>query len=323
MDPLPLTFGVEIEFNWACRFDDSLSKDYEFLRITDADAEQFYKRPQDHRNIGQIAKILRVRGLDVVPCTHEAHPGPGYSQWHITTDASVHTWGLDEVLRQRQVAVGSSEGWFILGSELVSRVLPAPAVYTRAFSTYDPSLHEIHRYVTALKGDGKDEFASFVNDSCGLHVHIGLDPQIAPNGLPLDVLQHLSYIIFQYEGLISRFHPIERRGYHGMDSYVSSNLQGLRNSGHLCDSIPPQTLEAIQDRIFAPDMTVQKLAALMDQSMENFEKTLTRYKFISFAYLERDRGEYRKSAPKTLEFRQHAGSLNPDDIGLWIIFVTR
>jgi hypothetical protein len=67
------------------------------------------------------------------------------------------------------------------------------------------------------------------NASCGLHVHVGLDPGLSEASLsPLDVLQHLSYMLVQFETSISALHPRRRLALadtiFGTDSMPGSNL---------------------------------------------------------------------------------------------------
>ena len=46
------------------------------------------------------------------------------------------------------------------------------------------------------------------NTSCGMHVHVGLDPNLSQAGLlPLDVLQYLSYMLVLFEISISELYP--------------------------------------------------------------------------------------------------------------------
>ena len=324
---LPLTFGVEIEFYWACRFDDYLGQQHQFLKITADDAEAFYLWPQFARNIGQVTKILRRAGLDAVPVTNPRDEGINYQAWVVTQDESLfevneEIKGQEHPLSKRQRAVGE-KGWFTQGTELVSRILPVPDVFPNGF-ILSQSLQEVERYTTLLIGKGSQEYTSYCNKRCGLHIHIGLDPMLTTRSLPLDVLQHLCYILFQFEGLISQFHPRKRRECYDEEndnSFVGSNLVGLRRTGHVCDKIPEQDLQTIQDRIFHPHQTIQNLAVLMDKSLDIFgEEHNSRNKFVSFANFEAER--FRKR-PMTLEFRQHRGTLDGQEISYWVVFVTR
>jgi hypothetical protein len=95
-----------------------------------------------------------------------------------------------------------------LATELVSRVPPAPDV--------DPKgVVEVQKYVSALQGTDhnlQEGYHSYVDKQCGMHVHVGPDPKSKLVSFHLPVLQHIAYIIVQYEGLISRLLPQQRRG---------------------------------------------------------------------------------------------------------------
>jgi hypothetical protein len=104
---------------------------------------------------------------------------------------------------------------------------------------------------------------------------------------------------------------------------LASNLMGLRRARHICDKIPVVLLDEIQDRIFAEDMTVEKLAKLMSETMRGVPVLqgggAHRYKFVNFARLVDPKTN---NGARTIEFRQHAGSVDSEVIGRWVIFVT-
>jgi hypothetical protein len=102
--------------------------------------------------------------------------------------------------------------WNTRGVELVSRVLPAPDPAQTRVLRSDPSLVEVRNYLTALKGNSSKPYGAYANAVCGLHVHVGLDPKHSNVGIfPLDVLQHLGYILAQFETSISALHPRNER----------------------------------------------------------------------------------------------------------------
>jgi hypothetical protein len=162
--------------------------------------------------------------------------------------------------------------WNTRGIELVSRVLPAPDPAQTRVLHCDPALVEVRNYLTALKGNSSKPYGEYTNPVCGLQLHVGLDPKQSNAGiLPLDLLQHLSYILAQFETSISALHPRNRRSLvdtaMSTGTMLASNLMGLRRARHICDKILVVLLDEIQDRIFAKGMTIEKLAKLMSETM--------------------------------------------------------
>jgi hypothetical protein len=134
------------------------------------------------------------------------------------------------------------------------------------------------------------------------------------------VLQRFAYILARYEEIISSFHSDQRRGFNNTHSLVfgTSNLMVLQGHGHCCGQYSFPELTIIQDKIFAEDMTVHELARLM--GLEASGSVPNRFKFVNWQNL----GPLRASAsqPRTVEFRQHEGTLNIEEIGQWVCFIT-
>jgi Putative amidoligase enzyme len=226
----------------------------------------------------------------------------------------------------------SSKNWKGRGVELVSRKLSAPGSDEDGFT--HPSLDEVGKFVVALRGKDTDAFGCFPNESCGLHVHVGVAARRNPDktvDFPLGVLQHLCYIVLQYETLISKLFPMSRRAQaHGKAKMIGSNLMGVRKTRHVCeryaDPFVENRLLNIQERIFAPDMTIDLLCDIMSLEPPTTPKDglaeETRYRFINFTNLSKTtRCPCCCEAPLTLEFRQHESTTDPTAIKHWIVFV--
>lgn len=258
--------------------------------------------------------------------------------WDLTFDTSVREDDSDRVAQFLQDKKNTAQvelekkDWSVYGHELVSRVLSAPSTVTNfeEFKSSD-SMQEVKRYLTAIHGTSTDPYGGFTNETCGLHMHVARvsNEDECNVMLPLPVLQHLAYILVQYEDLISSLHPVERRGVSDDASkYVSSNLMGIRRSAHVCSQHSHIDLANAQQKIFAMNMTSKRLAKLMTatvsegsgpeqvvcealrretdpQSIKN-----TRYKFVNFARLIKPGC----GCGTTIEFRQAPGSVDFDEI---------
>ena len=213
--------------------------------------------------------------------------------------------------------------WRLSAHELVSRVLDVPLVHS-SFTGFKlgAALQEIEKYLTATVGQASDPWGAFTNPTCGLHVHVAHKPEEGDDvGLPVPILQHLCYIIVQFEGIISSLHPVGRRSTtkSGEESgrYIKTNLEGFHSSPHICQRIP--NTESAEKKIFSKDMTAARLAELMSVTYSCWpfdSHHAERFKFVNFQRLTFDWG-----IPHTVEFRQHAGSLDFDTIAHWIHFI--
>ncbi len=132
-----------------------------------------------------------------------------FDTWYLTHEMSVA--GLPPDILERELRRASREvngiiDWSSHGIELVSRVLPLEPA----------SFEEIYKYLVALRGDEGSAYATFVNEHCGFHVHIGLPiPKDLERGSPrptfeLPTLQHLAYILVMYELAINKLFPSHR-----------------------------------------------------------------------------------------------------------------
>ena len=329
---LPLTFGVELEFILIVK--KILEEDDEWLRRPDSPQISSLKKRKHsesdeleryHPACGHTVRILRRAGCPATMSLPHFRRKLDHESWSVTSDVTLFAGPNSKFSDQLPDRINPHETlrWSGEGVELRSRKLNVPPPEQRASS--HRSLREVEKYVTALRGKANDPFGSFVNETCGLHVHVGQDPKRSLDGtacLPLDVLQHLSYILIQYEHILTSLHPMGRRGYYGTTTMnmVGSNLVGVRESRHVCDKVPLSLLQAIENKIFDPDQSVERLSALMGRTLraKAVEFESPKYKFVNFSYTS---GRL-PHKPQTIEFRQHAGTLNFEHISRWICLVS-
>ena len=250
-------------------------------------------------------------------------------------------WEPSNCLPGKNIPADDLYDWDVEGHELVSRVLTAPAIITpfRDFRSSN-AVQEIKSYLDAMHGTPNDPYGVYVNKSCGLHIHVARSPENDSGAVisPLPVLQHLAYILVQYEDIISSLHHPCRRDLLVKDNcaYAGSNLVGLRRSGHSCLRHPLVDLAKAQRKIFAKNMTPERLAKLMDTSIghlwspadvrgesakkQDFYHTsyTSRYKFVNF---DRVQDPTFDKGAKTIEFRQHTGTVDWEEVAHWVHFV--
>ncbi|KAL6720852.1 hypothetical protein ACLMJK_002777 [Lecanora helva] len=266
-----------------------------------------------------------------------------FGTWYLTQDNSLVGVGK-EVLGKELSAEGREgeevERWDNHPVELVSRVLP----FTRE------SLDEIETYLALLRGGETQQqlqHMAFATEACGFHVHVGLPTPTPTPGeeepLPtfsLPTLQHLAYILVMYEKPMRALFPSWRReGSKNAELDLMSNLESFlpeEELGEWDDEVDNfETLNARREEddetiseednddekptcptvsfaearkmIFAPSTTLESLAELMGGTRKS--------RLVNWTYL------LRHNLPRTIEFRQHEGTLDGEDVRCWINFV--
>jgi hypothetical protein len=121
------------------------------------------------------------------------------------------------------------------GMELITGVLEAPDLLARCYPRSDPSMLEISQYLKALEEDRSALWFARTTKDCGLHVHIGVSSHGSVDQIPLNVMQHLAYILVQYEDIISCLHHPQRRGFVRTTAYIGTNKMGINGHKYVCN----------------------------------------------------------------------------------------
>lgn len=318
---LPLTFGIEIEFIFAAKSEDPT------VTLDEKDPKPWTLQQvvAFYENWGMfplLYQIFRHSNLDLLEPYIDAN---GYSLWQLVNDGSVNAdgTGLYTALSDRIKSETDTFPWTTTPMELVSRVLAAPD------SSNHPSLKELRAYVSTLRGPSAPDtpYGAFISPSCGLHVHIGT----STGPLPFPVLRHLAYLTTIYEDLISLLHPLTCR----YTRWALSNQGSFRRSNHICPSRASlSSPREVYERIFAPDLTPVGLGVLMsgyspgstggERGREILAKNIdeplkvNKYHIINWKSIALGVAE-----KPTIEFRQHAGSLDSEEISMWVRFLTQ
>lgn len=220
------------------------------------------------------------------------------------------------------------------GIELISRVLPA-SDWNEQFpeGTTKDLFEEISDLVVQMAGYSNDKYGAFPVDFCGLHVHVGLPPNnMSVDTFPLPTLQHLAHILVQYERTISMFRPPPGRG----EPDTTSEYDCMSNRSTFLYEVPrvvkkpvdikinrgrTQTimknhhyerrwpLTDIRNRIFMHGITLDMLVRLMG-----------REKGCRVNWVNVIRPADASEGPRTIEIKQHAGTVNAGEIEKWVRF---
>jgi hypothetical protein len=155
----------------------------------------------------------------------------------------------------------------------------------------------------------------WVDPSCGMHVHVSIirDPENAIENFEFLTVQNLIAFWGVYEKEIERLHPGHR---HPPNIYAAS----LR-------AIAPHDLQASDFGVAKWLFCVYScrnfgdLRSLIDGSAGRGDPRDSKINIV--AYAPRHNDTRRPDRAPTIEFREHAGTLDPTEVGNWIIFVTK
>jgi Putative amidoligase enzyme len=202
------------------------------------------------------------------------------------------------------------------GIELVS---PVYRSFRMHFNTMRRQVRSISDALTSNAGNNKkDGVMALCSPDCGLHVHIG-------NGMDIVTLRYVGLLLVVYEDEILRLVPQWRRDEVHRVSGIMSNRQrflwdmsDIPTVRQVTDEAGSaiedkftykfQPLNRIRDMIFKPNLSpADKLGDLQDLMGG-------KHRLVNFSYLARN------ERPRTLEFRQHEGTLDPKAIEAWVRF---
>lgn len=230
-----------------------------------------------------------------------------------------------EILRQNlgtQISAEELENWDCVGLRFTSNLLrdPASSMDTNPFDS-------IAKVLNLLRGSNSKGYRTFVTDQCGINMRLGIDQRLLGQEGPGRILQHLAYILFLYEDVISSFHPPNRRGYKGsLTEKICASIRepflvnfGILRSvraafGNLNLSrkgLPPFSF--IQQSIFSSVPDTKALATLLGQPKKE--------SVVHWANLEKADVYSDKSIAKFIEFRHHEATLDPLELEHWIRFI--
>ena len=253
-EPLTLTFGIELEFVLRVDLKDHLT----LLDDDDDDNDESYEETmnsvRDHFFNLLTKRFPRSTGL------------VDFGVWEVGTDESIEAdgppFGPQDVRRYGD--------YDYIGIELRSPALPYTA----------ESLVKIGEMCWLL---GK--FDILVNESCGLHVHVGNERK----GFPLETIKNLCILTATFERELESLHPPHRIGNFFTES-----------TGSLFDGISPRVIR----RMIKKAETVSDLIQLVQKGEKRHAYNLLNLEFPMDL--------------QTFEFRQHEAIIDADAITKWV-----
>jgi hypothetical protein len=330
---LPLTFGVEIE----CLFginkrvvlhSPALRWLYPQHFIMDSEdqigpSDWFDPTDEEPRGLCQAATILRCAGRDVIIKVEPKDPSANYHRWNLTLEEAVITPDGDwEIAGWTDGKITGLKDWRFTGLELISPILKAPNIGPTGI--HDPVFDEVNHYLSALTAGPPDVPWVWIGgpEVSSVHVHIGLEhSEVGSVDIPINVLKHVAWICLIFEDVINLFHHPERHGYPGtkIHDHSTSNRSVFRDGGrhHTCDTeCPPFSPEDVFLQLFGQVTTHDDLKNIM--CVKSMLGMPLRNNFVNFSNV----ADRFCEPTRTVEFRQHHGTLSAEEINEWVYFLT-
>ncbi|KAJ9669276.1 hypothetical protein H2201_000628 [Coniosporium apollinis] len=275
---------------------------------------QYHEEPLElARNV--ICQATGNEGMRV-HCTADYTKQADYSAWSISNDSSLNgltKQALMEAFNDRIPTLEAANDWDSSGVELIS---PPYADIAHARD-------EISTILSSLRGTSSSDYGATVSTICGMHVHIGL-----PNNEPFTIttLQHLAYLLVVYEEEISQLHEPQR---HQAAEEIITNRENFLHDG--CAEpveriiINPETGKRERKQFVPIFKPLEEIRASLFETVDAAPQPLER--LLGFmgrhrAHIVNFSGLVREGRPNTVEFRQHAGTLDPQDVFWWVKFCT-
>lgn len=266
--PFNLTFGVELEF--IAQYD---PEDYqEDLLNAEGILWSELCSPVPYRQYGMLVSRRMIRTLNENGFLTNGQDAPEDS-W--STDLSKWTVDTDSSISPVEV-----EGRYPI--ELKSPVLD----YSSA------SLTKIEMVVKLLVS----KFKLYINESCGLHVHVGNEDR----GFTMSTLKEFCSLISVFERQLNSLHP----------------------AGRVCNNTAQSTGSAFSPRAsFGKKLSIIDKLETVDDVVERFHPNSDKHMAFNLCNLVKTRTDPLRTPFRTIEFRQHRGTLDPELITRWVVVV--
>lgn len=256
------------------------------------DEKYLSEQHEHHLQRSKLIPVLRAAGIPVHDAQDPSNPdeAQGYEKWAVLGDASVEP----EAKHERDMAITWANGMTTTLTRAQRRVLRFTDVEitSRVLPYCLASFREIETVLSTLIS----RFPVLVPDSAGLHVHIGNGSK----GFPLHTLQNLTTLAACFENQLNEIHPADR-----LDNPYCY--------------LPRWSFEPA-------DRDLWKMAEILD-GQESVGQLVNTWQLARGSLLSNHQRCYNLAnllytgSKKTIEFRQHEGSLDFEVVQAWVLMV--
>jgi Putative amidoligase enzyme len=269
--------------------------------------------------VRSILKNFQNRTIDVEASTKPNTTRSSYKEWKVVNDHSLVPADKMEMIMAMQDRITEQElvNWDNTGVELVTPIMH--------HMEDDADFDEIRLYLEALQGDGMSDYGIFPSKYGSMHVHIGF----ADSADTLLVLQHVAFIMLQYEPLLTKLVPFHRNGSHlknftsGLCREDTKSNQEQARAYEISRNVSfSSTMDDLGNRVFATDSTTE-LCKMMQYNPSGMPPGHgTKGHLVNFINIaEADKGI--PGAKRTVEFRHHESTVESRAIKMWVGLLLR
>ncbi|KAH0556814.1 hypothetical protein GP486_005398 [Trichoglossum hirsutum] len=200
-------------------------------------------------------------------------------------------------------------GTEMVGMELISPITPL----TKGLD--DLTRRDIPYICKQLTSERIPGCDFWVNSTCGMHVHVSISQGSGEEIEDFEFLTVQNLVAFWgvYETQIEKLHPPYRRS--RTNIYAASLRANVPHDPRIKDLGAAQWLFLVYSC-----KTFNELRNLIDGSMGRGDPRDSKVNIVSYSPHVADTP--RPSREPTIEFREHAGTLDPTEVRNWILFVT-
>ena len=282
------------------------------------DCRTYWTEPLDI--VQGILRSSKNYTIDVeVSTTSDAKERFSYKEWKVANDFTLAPAGKAELKAAMEDRITEKEvaNWDNTGVEIVTPIMHRLG--------NDVEFDEIKLYLETLRGDETSNFGIFPSKYGAVHVHVGF----ADSALTLLTLQHLAFIMLQYEPLLVQLFPLHRNG-----SHVANVQRGLcredtksnQDRARMFELNKGESLSITMDDLGKGVFSTQSITHLC--TMMQFDGPApsptygTKGHLVNFINLAEAEKEY-EGAKRTVEFRHHESTVDSDAIKMWVKLLLR
>ena len=292
--PLQLTFGVELEFLLAYfrepQFASELEATMQDERDKGSDEDEIDRvigmkvAPEKNRERCKILDRLQQLGVPVHDWGVDGKKD--YSRWTVSLDDSVLPTNDDMQSMNPQWANGQVTSLSLEGR--AAMCYASVEIFSRVLPYNMESLREVGIVVNTVAS----EFPVLVNDLCALHVHVGnMD-----SGFPVQTVKNFATLVTCFETLFNQIHPIHRLDHAYCLQETLAFRPRERNMWRIAEII---------DQLTTPEKIIKRFGTKRSDRDEYYHWWCYNYNNLTLS-------------KRTIEFRQHAGTLDPAAVFRWI-----